>query len=403
MDATTAAATRPPPAPPGGDRGGDDREKTTPFLRQLTDMLQNNEALISFVPGRESPAFVCATRRHAVVTDPRPVLILPPLPLRPERLPHKITLAKIVIHDRVRVQAEVLPVYFNHASFASLRRQLSYFSFVRVGKSRRSGVTYTHDAVVDLADIRRLRRQASGPRRPPPARPPKEEGAAGSRPPPVAGRGVAGPPRAPGHPPAAPSVSPPAGVRRPPPPRGPPAAGAAPEEVASAVRSGTRHAAETNHDLDVGRAAPAPEGGGAPFLRSLSEGTDPVAPVANPGVDPVVDPAVDPVVNRADAGSRGRLPLRRNSAASTHPLLTKECARLARLVSNNALVPFVHLPVRRRAPAASSGDPSPASSDVTEPQLEGVDVLRRNEPLRDENRIMNACAVNALLALGTAK
>ncbi|KAL3767279.1 hypothetical protein ACHAW5_002082 [Stephanodiscus triporus] len=68
---------------------------------------------------------------------------------------------KIIVHDRNRVQSEVLPVYFNHASFASLRRQLSYFSFVRVGKSRQSGVTYTNDAVVELSDILRLKRRAA--------------------------------------------------------------------------------------------------------------------------------------------------------------------------------------------------------------------------------------------------
>ena len=68
----------------------------------------------------------------------------------------------MVVHDRNRLQTEVLPIYFNHASFASLRRQLSYFSFVRVGKSRQSGVTYTNDAVINLSDIRKLKRRAVG-------------------------------------------------------------------------------------------------------------------------------------------------------------------------------------------------------------------------------------------------
>ena len=79
-----------------------------------------------------------------------------------ERLPNETIHGKIIVHDRARVQSEILPIYFNHASFASLRRQLSYFSFVRVGKSRQSGVTYTNDNVIELSDIRKLKRRAVG-------------------------------------------------------------------------------------------------------------------------------------------------------------------------------------------------------------------------------------------------
>jgi hypothetical protein len=61
------------------------------------------------------------------------------------------------------MQSQVLPIYFNHASFASLRRQLSYFSFVRLGKERQSGtVTYVNDAVVELSDILHLKRRTAG-------------------------------------------------------------------------------------------------------------------------------------------------------------------------------------------------------------------------------------------------
>lgn len=103
--------------------------KAIPFLRQLTEMLLHNNDLISFVPGR--------------------------------RLPHETVTGQIVVHDRNRVQQELLPVYFNHASFASLRRQLSYFSFQRVGKSRSKGVTYTNENVVDMSDILKLKRRVS--------------------------------------------------------------------------------------------------------------------------------------------------------------------------------------------------------------------------------------------------
>lgn len=71
-------------------------------------------------------------------------------------------LGKIVVHDRHRVESEVLPRYFNHASFASLRRQLNYFSFARVGKGRQRGATYCNENVVKLEDILRLKRRVVG-------------------------------------------------------------------------------------------------------------------------------------------------------------------------------------------------------------------------------------------------
>lgn len=108
-------------------RAANDKEKTIPFLRQLTEMLMNNNEIISFVPG--------------------------------QRLPNETINGKIIVHDRHRLQSEVLPFYFNHTSFASLRRQLSYFSFTRVGKSRQSAVAYTNDAIMELPDILRLKRR----------------------------------------------------------------------------------------------------------------------------------------------------------------------------------------------------------------------------------------------------
>lgn len=63
------------------------------------------------------------------------------------------------MHDRARVQAEVLPRYFNHASFASLRRQLNYFAFTRVGKGRQKGATYCNEGVFELDDILTLKRR----------------------------------------------------------------------------------------------------------------------------------------------------------------------------------------------------------------------------------------------------
>ena len=71
-------------------------------------------------------------------------------------------MGQIVVHDRNRVETEVLPRYFNHASFASLRRQLNYFNFARVGKGRQRGATYCNENVVNLDDILRLKRRAAG-------------------------------------------------------------------------------------------------------------------------------------------------------------------------------------------------------------------------------------------------
>jgi len=73
----------------------------------------------------------------------------------------RITPGKIVIHNRNLLQEEILPIYFNHKSFASLRRQLSYFSFIRCGKASEGKISYANDTVFELADILRLKRRSS--------------------------------------------------------------------------------------------------------------------------------------------------------------------------------------------------------------------------------------------------
>ncbi len=69
---------------------------------------------------------------------------------------------RIVVHDRSQVESEILPRYFNHSSFASLRRQLNYFAFSREGKGKQKGATYTNNLVFDLEDITRLKRRLPG-------------------------------------------------------------------------------------------------------------------------------------------------------------------------------------------------------------------------------------------------
>eukprot|EP00551_Chaetoceros_affinis_P009859 CAMPEP_0203662064 /NCGR_PEP_ID=MMETSP0090-20130426/164_1 /ASSEMBLY_ACC=CAM_ASM_001088 /TAXON_ID=426623 /ORGANISM="Chaetoceros affinis, Strain CCMP159" /LENGTH=318 /DNA_ID=CAMNT_0050524805 /DNA_START=88 /DNA_END=1044 /DNA_ORIENTATION=+ len=115
----------------GGTIATKDGDKPIPFLRRLIDMLQENESIISFHPG---------TRKGNGQDIP----------------------GRIVVHDRAKVESEILPRYFNHASFASLRRQLNYFAFSRVGKGKQKGATYCNEKVIDILDILRLKRRVVG-------------------------------------------------------------------------------------------------------------------------------------------------------------------------------------------------------------------------------------------------
>ena len=119
-------------------------------------MLLHNNDLISFIPGREFYWLL-----YSASPARRSTNSLSTHTSTSGRLPHETITGQIVVHDRNRVQQELLPVYFNHASFASLRRQLSYFSFQRVGKSRSKGVTYTNENVVEMSDILKLKRRVS--------------------------------------------------------------------------------------------------------------------------------------------------------------------------------------------------------------------------------------------------
>jgi hypothetical protein len=108
-----------------------DNPASTSFLRRLVDMLSENEDVISFYAGSAT------TRKR------------------------QKTLGRIVVHDRITVEAKILPRYFNHSSFASLRRQLNYFSFTRIGKGRQRGAVYENEGVIVLDDILHLRRRST--------------------------------------------------------------------------------------------------------------------------------------------------------------------------------------------------------------------------------------------------
>ena len=137
-------------------------------------MLQENEGTISFVPGRKSRQRKNLSKEshisralcsHVLVSytvplssvvstchsplwcfpsfsshepDPSPNTIFThhhtSSYIHIDRRNGQVVLGRLVVHDRIEVEAKVLPRYFNHSSFASLRRQLNYFSFTRIGK-----------------------------------------------------------------------------------------------------------------------------------------------------------------------------------------------------------------------------------------------------------------------------
>jgi hypothetical protein len=257
----------PPPLAPGQAAAASlvgKEEKTVPFLRSLTEMLLNNHDLISFVPGERS---------NGKTKTP----------------------GKIIVHDRNRVQSQVLPFYFNHASFASLRRQLSYFSFVRNGKGRQAGsVTYVNENVVELGDILKLKRRAVGENAPSSAGKAQKQ-ASGQQ----AERLDKGEGKQSGDQPQEPS-----------------------RDVASAVLSGRMHACETNHDLDANK-----------YHHSLSVATSKSISAITLGT-------------KSRAALSSSKTLRKKKRSAKYKRTRKGGPRVNRLLKVNTIVPFIHLPVR---------------------------------------------------------
>jgi len=346
----------------------DEKEKTIPFLRQLTEMLQNNEELISFVPG--------------------------------QRLPNdEIIHGKIIVHDRNRVQAEVLPVYFNHASFASLRRQLSYFSFVRVGKSRQSGVTYTNDLVIDLPDILRLKRRPSGAaakqvqkrqKKQPQLLPKQEEEQQQEQ----------------------------------------QMTTTSADDVASAMLSGTQHAAKTNQTLDnnnnisdngessmcnpVSHTITSP----TPTQSSISQSISPTSVVtpqesqssisqsasSTTSIDNASNNKCDGNSKSSDSSSnpknnKSKVCKRRTSSIVKHSIPRKDRARFDRLLTMNSIVPFIHLPEGLTLRPSTKRERSPASGTGITLNAQESAGRQENKP-KGRDRATSDGAINALLALG---
>ena len=330
------------------------------------------------------------------------------------RLPNETVHGKIIVHDRNRVQSEVLPVYFNHASFASLRRQLSYFSFVRMGKSRQSGVTYTNDAVVDLSDILRLKRRAAT----------ATAGTAGQQ-----GQTTV-----------------------------PLQAGLAPVrsqqlqkrvrdqqetqplrqhqqikqqehlvnvsvDVAEAVLSGTLNAAKTNHNLDSNNGGGTPPTAKSPTSTPLGHCRYTVTSYADSSMSQSSDNDTSKdAASKKDCGgnddnenngsaitedntkkmksnsfNKRRHQKRASSSIVKHPIARKDRARFERMLSVNVIVPFIHLPAGH-----SSRRKKKSMMVVRDPIGSGRDASATKEIVAQMvDRATSDAAINALLALGS--
>jgi len=355
----------------------DDNEKTIPFLRQLTDMLQNNDELISFVPGLRTPT--------------------------------ETVHGKIIVHDRNRVQSEVLPVYFNHASFASLRRQLSYFSFVRVGKSRQSDAAYVNRSVVELSDILRLKRRP-GLRR---------ASSAGVM------QGQSTDPRSIPAVTSRPQKSETMDQREDQPRQHLRHMSNISVDVASAVLSGTLHAVKTNHDLDVnnggGGTTTAMTKSDSPGQRrstatsfadsSMSQSSDndvskDAASNKDCGVNDYDDRPEEKTTEKKSKAYNERRHRQRTAPSSMakHTVPRKDRARFQRMLSVNAIVPFIHLPAghgsrRKKKSMVVIHDPICGGGGGG---CTGMDdsAAKENMTLMIDRATSDA-AINALLALGS--
>ena len=258
----------------------------------------------------------------------------------PDKSSSPITPGKIVIHDRKLVEEEVLPIYFNHKSFASLRRQLSYFSFVRAGKSSRGKVTYSNDAVFEIADILKLKRRSSSTEKKHQSqqqqRSQKEH---------YQGNEV-----------MAPSA-----------------------DVVSAVNSGMLNAAKANNKLESMKDCPQPAVTSAYCRTSSTTHSSLSASSDNEGATKKV------------ANSNNNIKKKRSSSVQKYKLRRKDRARLKKMLYYNKIVPFIHFSM-------------PANLVEVDTNSRGGGTKRESGTGLDETKKKrsntNETAINALLSLG---
>ena len=222
--------------------------------------------------------------------------------------------ARLIIHDRNRVQSEVLPSYYNHASFASFRRNLSYFSFVRLGRGRHTGaVTYIHDAVFNLTDILHLKRRAVG-------SPPGGSTTISTRQPaPSSNDATQQSPK---------KKSPHSGVKR---SRDQPIMQEElTKDVTSTVISGKMHASKTNHSLDDNKKSK--------FQTTTVNSSRSISDIT------------------LRTKSRGEFTSSKKKTCSSDYKSKKGGRRVHRFLHANGIVPFIHLPMRVSRNNNSSSD-----------------------------------------------
>eukprot|EP00563_Minutocellus_polymorphus_P015672 CAMPEP_0181054920 /NCGR_PEP_ID=MMETSP1070-20121207/18935_1 /TAXON_ID=265543 /ORGANISM="Minutocellus polymorphus, Strain NH13" /LENGTH=444 /DNA_ID=CAMNT_0023134221 /DNA_START=3 /DNA_END=1337 /DNA_ORIENTATION=+ len=68
---------------------------------------------------------------------------------------------RILVHDPIRLESEVLGKYYRHSKYSSFQRQLNYFGFKKIsGKRKMSPCSYTNDNVTESLDsLIQLRRK----------------------------------------------------------------------------------------------------------------------------------------------------------------------------------------------------------------------------------------------------
>jgi hypothetical protein len=252
------------------------------------------------------------------------------------------TPGKIVIHDRKLVEEEVLPIYFNHKSFASLRRQLSYFSFVRAGKSSRGKVTYSNDSVFEIADILKLKRRSSSTEK----KHQSQQHQRSSQKEHYQGNAL-----------MAPSA-----------------------DVVSAVNSGMLNAAKANNKLESMKDCPQPAITSAYCRTSSTTHSSLSASSDNEGA----------TIKKA-ANSNNNIKKKRSSSVQKYKLRRKDRARLKKMLYYNKIVPFIHFSM-------------PANLVEVDTNSRGGGTKRESGTGLDETKKKrsntNETAINALLSLG---
>ena len=239
------------------------------------------------------------------------------------------------------VEEEVLPIYFNHKSFASLRRQLSYFSFVRAGKSSRGKVTYSNDAVFDIADILKLKRRSSSTEK----KHQSQQHQRSSQKEHYQGNAL-----------MAPSA-----------------------DVVSAVNSGMLNAAKANNKLESMKDCPQPAVTSA-YCRTSSTTHSSLSTSSD-----------NERATKKVANSNNNIKKKRSSSVQKYKLRRKDRARLKKMLYYNKIVPFIHFSM-------------PANLVEVDTNSRGGGTKRESGTGLDETKKKrsntNETAINALLSLG---